>query len=97
MDKERLAELLMGSDLIRPHVAIHALVTSCCRGFVEVVDTLMKCGVDASASHRQLLQSSKPSLYTNLDCTALVAAVVSRQVAVVRLLLQVIYTNSPKL
>ncbi|GMI82945.1 hypothetical protein like AT5G14230 [Hibiscus trionum] len=84
----RLAELLMGSDLIRPHVAIHALVTACCRGFVEVVDTLMKCGVDASASHRQLLQSSKPSLYTNVDCTALVAAVVSRQVAVVRLLLQ---------
>ncbi|KAK8580222.1 hypothetical protein V6N12_070505 [Hibiscus sabdariffa] len=109
----RLAELLMGSDLIRPHVAIHALVTACCRGFVEVVDTLMKvelsyptnlmrllvavyrskalkstCGVDARASHRQLLQSSKPSLYTNVDCTALVAAVVSRQVAVVRLLLQ---------
>ncbi|XP_039041630.1 ankyrin repeat domain-containing protein 17-like isoform X2 [Hibiscus syriacus] len=84
----RLAELLMGSDLIRPHVAIHALVTACCRGFVEVVDTLMKCGVDANASHRQLLQSSKPSLYTNVDCNALVAAVVSRQVAVVCLLLQ---------
>ncbi|GMI90845.1 hypothetical protein like AT5G14230 [Hibiscus trionum] len=83
-----LAELLMGTDLIRPHVAIHALVTACCRGFVDVVNTLMKCGVDASASHRQLLQSSKPSLYTNVDCTALVAAVVSRQVAVVRLLLQ---------
>ncbi|KAE8656336.1 Protoporphyrinogen oxidase [Hibiscus syriacus] len=84
----RFAELLMGSDLIRPHVAIHALVTACCRGFVEVVNALTKCGVDASASHRQLLQSSKPSLYTNVDCTALVAAVVSRQVAVVRLLLQ---------
>ncbi|KAK8642877.1 hypothetical protein V6N13_012203 [Hibiscus sabdariffa] len=83
-----LAELLMGSDLIRPHVAINALVTACCRGFVEVVNTLMKCGVDASANHRQLLQSSKPSLYTNVDCTALVAAVVCRQVAVVRLLLQ---------
>ncbi|XP_012483941.1 uncharacterized protein LOC105798430 isoform X1 [Gossypium raimondii] len=84
----RLAELLMGSDLIRPHVAIHALVTACCRGFVEVVDALMKCGVDATASHRELLRSSKPSLYTNVDCTALVAAVVSRQVSVVRLLLQ---------
>ncbi|XP_022740355.1 ankyrin-2-like [Durio zibethinus] len=84
----RLAELLMGSDLIRPHVAVNALVTACCRGFVEVVDTLMKCGVDASASHRQLLRSSKPSLHTNVDCTALVAAVVSRQVSVVRLLLQ---------
>ncbi|KAK8978864.1 hypothetical protein V6N11_034770 [Hibiscus sabdariffa] len=84
----RLAELLMGSDLIRPHVAVHALVTACCRGFGEVVNTLLKCGVDASASHRQLLRSSKPSLHTNVDCTALVAAVVSRQVSVVRLLLQ---------
>ncbi|XVF60084.1 hypothetical protein PTKIN_Ptkin08bG0015100 [Pterospermum kingtungense] len=84
----RLAELLLGSDLIRPHVAVHALVTACCRGFVEVVDTLMKCGVDASASHRQLLQSSRPSLYTNVDCTSLVAAIVSRQASVVRLLLQ---------
>ncbi|XP_022773655.1 ankyrin-3-like [Durio zibethinus] len=84
----RLAELLMGFDLIRPHVAVHAFVTACCRGFVEVVDTLMKCGVDASASHRLLLRSSKPSLYTNVDCSALVAAVVSRQVSVVRLLLQ---------
>ncbi|XP_024047706.1 ankyrin-3 isoform X2 [Citrus clementina] len=40
----RLAELLMGSDLIRPHVAVHSLVTACCRGFVDVVDTLMKAG-----------------------------------------------------
>ena len=34
--------LLMASDLIRPHVAVHALVTACSRGFVEVVDTLLK-------------------------------------------------------
>ncbi|XP_034707198.1 ankyrin-3 [Vitis riparia] len=86
--RARLAELLMASDLIRPHIAVHALVTACCRGFVDVVDTLMKCGVDANATDRVLLQSSKPSLHTNLDCTALVAAVVSRQVSVVRLLLQ---------
>lgn len=84
----RQAEVLIGSDLIRPQVAIHALVTACCRGFVDVVDTLMKCGVDASATDRQLLQSSRPSLHTNVDCTALVAAVVNRQVSVVRLLLQ---------
>lgn len=38
----QLVELLMASDLIRPHIAVHALVTACCRGFVEVVDTLMK-------------------------------------------------------
>ncbi|CAL5370444.1 unnamed protein product [Camellia sinensis] len=84
----RLAELLMGSDLIRPHVAVHALVTACCRGFKDVVDALIKCGVNANASDRVLLQSYRPSLHTNVDCNALVAAVVSRQISVVRLLLQ---------
>ncbi|CAL5371666.1 unnamed protein product [Camellia sinensis] len=84
----RLAELLMGSDLIRPHVAVHALVTACCRGFKDVVDALIKCGVNANASDRVLLQSYRPSLHTNVDCNALFAAVVSRQISVVRLLLQ---------
>ncbi|KAF3435204.1 hypothetical protein FNV43_RR22291 [Rhamnella rubrinervis] len=86
--RARLAELLMSSDLIRPHVAVHALVTACCRGFVDFVDTLIKCGVDASAPDRLLLQSSKPSLHINVDCTALVAAIVNRQVSIVRLILQ---------
>jgi len=36
-----------------------------------------------------LLRSLKPSLHANVDCTALFAAIVSRQVAVVRHLLQV--------
>ncbi|GJZ37556.1 putative ankyrin repeat-containing domain-containing protein [Tanacetum coccineum] len=85
----KFIELLMASDLIRPHIAVHALVTACCRGFIDVVDTLLKCGVDVNASARVLLCSSKPSLHTNINCTPLVAAVVSRQVAVVRLLLQV--------
>ncbi|KAK7841278.1 uncharacterized protein LOC112016649 [Quercus suber] len=84
----RLVELLMGSDLIRPHIAVHALVTACCSGFVDVVDTLIKCGVDASAADRVLLRSSKPSVHMNVDCTALAAAVVSRQAPIVRLLLQ---------
>ncbi|KAL8503762.1 hypothetical protein ACS0TY_022472 [Phlomoides rotata] len=39
----QLVELLMGSDLIRPHATVYALITACCRGFVEVVDTLIKC------------------------------------------------------
>ncbi|KAL3723000.1 hypothetical protein ACJRO7_035223 [Eucalyptus globulus] len=86
--RARLVELLMGSDLIRPHVAVHALVTASFRGFTDVVDTLIKCGVDPSASDRFLLKSSKPSLHINIDCTALVAAVVGRQVAAVHLLLQ---------
>nr|GMC48650.1 ankyrin-3 isoform X1 [Ipomoea batatas] len=84
----RIAELLMGSDLIRPRIAVHALFTACCRGFANVVDALLKCGVDVNAISRVLLQSCKPSLHTNVDCTALVAAIVSRQVSVVRLLLE---------
>ena len=36
------AELLIGSEMIRPHAPVHALVTACCRGFVDVVDTLIK-------------------------------------------------------
>ncbi|KAK7266911.1 hypothetical protein RIF29_19572 [Crotalaria pallida] len=82
------AELLMSSDLIRPHIAVHALVTACCRGFVDVIQTLIKCGVDASAADRLLLQSLKPSLHANVDCTALFAAVIHRQVPVVGLLLK---------
>lgn len=38
----KLVELLMASDLIRPHLAVHSIVIACCRGFVDVVDTLMK-------------------------------------------------------
>lgn len=32
----------MGASMIRPHVAVHALVTASCRGFVDVVETLIK-------------------------------------------------------
>jgi len=35
-------ELLMGSDLIRPHVALHAFVTACGRGFTDVVESMIK-------------------------------------------------------
>lgn len=38
----KFVELLMSSDLIRPHLAVHAIVIACCRGFVDVVDNLMK-------------------------------------------------------
>ncbi|PHT57192.1 hypothetical protein CQW23_05678 [Capsicum baccatum] len=84
----RIVEVLMGSDLIRSRIAINAFFTACCRGYVNVVDTLLKLGVNVDATNRVLLQSSKPSLHTNVDCTALVAAVVSRQVSVVRVLLE---------
>ncbi|XP_063943898.1 uncharacterized protein LOC108207652 isoform X1 [Daucus carota subsp. sativus] len=88
LGRARAAKLLMEASMIRPHVAVHALVTASCRGFVDFVETLIKCGVDASATARVLLQSSKPSLYANVDCNALVAAIVSRQTAVVELLLK---------
>ncbi|KAK7316118.1 hypothetical protein VNO77_34847 [Canavalia gladiata] len=81
-------ELLMNSDLIRPHVAVHALVTACCKGFVDIIQTLIKFDVDVSAGDRLLLQSLKPSLHANVDCTALFAAVIHRQVPVVGLLLK---------
>lgn len=86
--RARLVELLMGSEMIRPHIAVHALVTTSCRGFVDVADALIKCGVDANAVDRVLLRSSKPSLHTNVDCTSLIAAIVSRQVLVVPQLIQ---------
>ncbi|KAL7110103.1 hypothetical protein ACP275_05G003400 [Erythranthe tilingii] len=89
LDRVGPAELLMDSDMIRPHVAVHALVTASSRGFVDFVETLINNGVDANANARILLQSSKPSLYSNVDCNALVAAIVSRQISVVQLLLKV--------
>lgn len=36
------AKTLMASELIRSNVAVHALVIASCRGFVDVVDTLLK-------------------------------------------------------
>ncbi|KAJ8510161.1 hypothetical protein OPV22_000595 [Ensete ventricosum] len=86
--RARLAELLMGSDLVRPPVAAHALALAASRGFVDVVDTLIECGADPHATSRLLLRSLKPSLHTHVDCTPLIAAIVSRQAAVVRRLLQ---------
>jgi hypothetical protein len=55
----------------------------------DFVLTLLQCGADPNATARVLLRSLKPSLHANVDCTALFAAIVSRQVAVVRHLLQV--------
>ncbi|OWM76195.1 serine/threonine-protein phosphatase 6 regulatory ankyrin repeat subunit C-like [Punica granatum] len=86
--KSRCSELLVQSEMIRPQFAVRALIVASSRGFLDVVRGLVACGVDANATDRVLLQSSKPSLHINMDCSALVAAVIGRQVAVVRLLLQ---------
>lgn len=42
LGRARAAELLMASDMIRPHVAVHALVIASSRGFVDSVETLIK-------------------------------------------------------
>lgn len=36
------ANILMASQMIRPHVALHALVTASSRGFIHFVDSLLK-------------------------------------------------------
>ena len=45
--------------------------------------------MDINCADRVLLQSVKPALHANIDCTPLVAAVVSRQVSMVKYLLEV--------
>ncbi|KAJ6724173.1 REPEAT-CONTAINING PROTEIN putative-RELATED [Salix viminalis] len=84
----KAAELLICSEMTGPDVAQHALVSASCRGFVNVVTTLIKNGVDIDCTRRVLLQSVKPALHANVDCTPLVAAIVSRQVSVVKYLLE---------
>ncbi|XP_024989773.1 ankyrin-2-like [Cynara cardunculus var. scolymus] len=83
----RPTKALMASDLIRPNVAVHALVNTSHRGFVDVVETLLKCGVDMNGTARVLLRSSKPFLHADVSCNALVAATVNRHISVVQLLL----------
>ncbi|KAG0462631.1 hypothetical protein HPP92_021107 [Vanilla planifolia] len=79
----------LSSDRILSALAFRfMLVTAASRGFVDVVDTLLKLGVNANGADRMLLQSLKPSLHASADCTALIAAIVSRQIAVVRQLLE---------
>lgn len=56
---------------------------------ISLFSFLMKCGADPNAKDRMLVRSLKPSLHMNVDCTALFAAIVSRQVEVVQQLLQV--------
>ncbi|KAK8933841.1 hypothetical protein KSP39_PZI015849 [Platanthera zijinensis] len=84
----RAVELILESELVRPRAAAHALVTAASRGFVDVVAALVRNGVDVNAMDRVLLQSLKPSLHANVDCTAIVAAIVNRHVPVVHRLLQ---------
>eukprot|EP01018_Ginkgo_biloba_P031804 Gb_08320 [translate_table: standard] len=97
----KAAELLISSEMIRPAASVHALVHASCRGFVDIVATLIKArfnsrsslstcvnGVDVNSWDRVLLRSTKPALHANIDCMPLIAAIVSRQAPVVRHLLE---------
>ncbi|KAH9317374.1 hypothetical protein KI387_019143, partial [Taxus chinensis] len=85
----KAAELLISSEMTRPDVSAHALVHAGCRGFVDIVKILIKNGVDKNSWDRALLRSAKPALHANVDCTPLIAAIVSRQAPVVKYLLEV--------
>lgn len=80
-------ELLMKWEMARAEILASALIHASSRGFLDVVELLVKTGVDLNSWHRVLLRSLKPSLHSNLDCTPLIAAIVSRQPAVVKYLL----------
>ncbi|KAL5726745.1 hypothetical protein ACHQM5_000011 [Ranunculus cassubicifolius] len=82
------AKLLICSETMGPHVAAHALVSASCKGYVDVVSTLIENGVDINCMDRVLLRSAKPMLHANVNCTPLVGAIVSRQVVVVKYLLE---------
>ncbi|MCO5576882.1 hypothetical protein L7F22_030703 [Adiantum nelumboides] len=81
-------EILMKWELARPEVLTSALIHASSRGFLDIVELLLKSGVDINSTHRVLLRSLKPSLHSNLQCTSLIAAIVSRQTMVVKLLLR---------
>ncbi|GMH20991.1 hypothetical protein Nepgr_022833 [Nepenthes gracilis] len=70
-----IVELLSGSNSIWPHVSMHAVLIVWYRGFKDVVDVLLGYGLEANSVECVLLQSSKPSLHINVDCTALVVVV----------------------
>ncbi|KAK9274440.1 hypothetical protein L1049_021687 [Liquidambar formosana] len=76
--QHKAAELLICSEMTGPDVTQHALVSASCRGFIDVVNALIKNGVDINCMDRVLLRSVKPALHANVDCTPLVAAIVSR-------------------
>lgn len=41
----RHAKMLMATDMIRSQIAVRALVSACCRGFVDVVYALLKVSI----------------------------------------------------
>ncbi|XP_020596901.1 ankyrin-3-like [Phalaenopsis equestris] len=81
-------KLLIQSEMVRADAAAHALVTASSRGFLDVVAALVENGVDVNSLDRVLLRSIKPTLHANVDCTPLVAAIVSKHKPIVKYLLE---------
>ncbi|KAK8945553.1 hypothetical protein KSP40_PGU010622 [Platanthera guangdongensis] len=88
-------QLLIRSEMVQSDAAAHALVTAASRGFLDVVAALVENGVDINCLDRVLLRSIKPSLHANVNCTPLVAAIVSKQSSVVKYLLEAGARTSP--
>lgn len=82
------AELLIKWEMARPEILTSALIHASSRGFLDILELLIKNAADVNSWHRVLLRSLKPSLHFNVNCTSLIAAIVSRQAAVVKYLLK---------
>ncbi|XP_062223334.1 uncharacterized protein LOC133922150 [Phragmites australis] len=80
--------ILVSSEMLGPEAVTHALVTASSRGFDDIVVILLKNGVDVNCMARVLLRSVKPALHANVDCTPLVAAIISRRISTVELLIE---------
>jgi len=50
---------------------------------------MVQNGADVNCMARVLLRSVKPALDANVDCTPIVAAIISRQISIVKLLIEV--------
>ncbi|KAJ3679843.1 hypothetical protein LUZ60_016121 [Juncus effusus] len=85
---EAVEMLARSSELVGPAAVERAVVGASSRGFVDVVKGLIKNGVDVNCTARILLQSVKPSLHANVDCTPLIAAIIHRQIPTVQCLLE---------
>ncbi|KAJ7518627.1 hypothetical protein O6H91_20G000900 [Diphasiastrum complanatum] len=81
-------EVLISSEMTRPEILAQALVHASNRGYLDIVATLTKSGVNVNSWYRILLRSAKPALHANVDCTPLVAAIVARHAPVVKYLLE---------
>ncbi|TVU30159.1 hypothetical protein EJB05_21768, partial [Eragrostis curvula] len=80
--------ILISSEMLGTEAMAHALVTASSRGFDDIAVILLQNGVNVNCTARVLLRSVKPVLNANVECTPLVAAIISRQISTVKLLIE---------